>query len=435
MRIDIFSFGSTSRAVGANTIAQFFGKAVSAGSMFIISLLIARSFGADGYGDFIKITTYVAFYYLLADFGLNAIYLQRTHTNGSNTSETKMDTWHALLALRLTGSLFLIFLALAVLSLLPQGTTQGYTGLVRLGIILYSPAIFLQALITTTNAVFQKNLRYDLAAIAGIIGSLLSLLLVWLATQIISVQTGAIISSLSLLIGTFATGALGILFVSRIHDSVRLVFDTRRMRSLFVAGIPLGLMLLFNQVYFRIDSFILTLTRSTTEVGVYGLAYRVFELPLVLPTFFMNAMYPVMLGKVTSDKQQATSYSFRQLILKSFIFLLITSLLLLITLWLAAPFLSFIRPEFVQSVGALRILLLSLPFFFMTSLFMWVLVAVGKQYVLPIIYGVSMILIIFLDSIFIPEFGYIAASWITVFSEGFVLLLLAVTTLKYFSKQ
>ena len=35
--------------------------------------------------------------------------------------------------------------------------------------------------------------------------------------------------------------------------------------------------LFFNVVYFHIDSIILTFFRSTSEVGIYGFAYKVFD--------------------------------------------------------------------------------------------------------------------------------------------------------------
>src|SRR5258706_11560008 len=91
-------FTPTKRAVAANTISQLVGKGVSVISTLIVTLVIARQFGAVGYGDFVKITTYIAFFYLLVDFGVNAIYLQK--------SDAK-ESWAALVWLRGLGGLVL----------------------------------------------------------------------------------------------------------------------------------------------------------------------------------------------------------------------------------------------------------------------------------------------------------------------------------------
>ncbi|MEK7587245.1 MAG: oligosaccharide flippase family protein, partial [Patescibacteria group bacterium] len=273
-------FASNKALVMWNTLSQILGKVVGSGAMLLVSIFIAREFGAQGYGDFTKITTFVAFFYLFVDFGLNAIYLKRN------------SDWATLLGMRILGGVLLMFLAIALLSFLPQGETQGYTGLVRLGIILFSPTILLQGLIVSANAIFQKHLRYDFATLALTVGNIVTVVLVWAAVYGLSSRVGVIGVTTSLLLGLCVTGIVSFLFVRRIEHSVHISFDWKTAKILFMAALPLGITLLFNQVYFRIDSFVLALTRSTAEVGLYGLAYKVFELPLVIPTFFMNSVYP-----------------------------------------------------------------------------------------------------------------------------------------------
>lgn len=404
---------STRLAIFWNTSSQLVGKLINSGSTFIITILIARTFGVDGFGDFTKITTYIAFFYLLADFGVNAVYLQK--------QETDENLWGVLLGLRLVGSIALVFLSLAILSFLPRGIGQGYTSLVRLGIILFSPAIIAQAIITTANASFQKHLRYDLATLSLTIGSIISLLCVWLVTMLVNPVIGSVFATSGFLIGLVVTSVASLFFVRKL-TTLSLTFQWKSMLPLFMASVPLGFTLLFNQLYFRVDSFILTITRSTTEVGLYGLAYKFFELPLAIATFFMNSMYPLMLQAI-SDKQKVISKTFLPLVKKSAFFLLLIAFLLSLFLWFTAPLIKLIRPEFAPSVGAFRILIIGLPFFFLSSLTLWTLITLKKHVLLAIIYGASMFGTIILDLYAIPRYGYIAAAWITVGSEGIVLLI------------
>ena len=53
---------------------------------------------------------------------------------------------------------------------------------------------------------------------------------------------------------------------------------------------------------------------------------------------------------------------------------------------------------------------------------MWILIAARKQHALVYIYGGSMVFNIALNMVFIPQYGYMAAAWITVASEALVLL-------------
>ncbi len=410
-----------------NTSAQIIARAISALTTFIMTILIARRFGANGFGDFVKITTYAAFFYLLTDFGFNAIYLQRSPPHASKNGTVSDRSWEDLLTLRIVVSCVLVLLASAILYIIPQGTSQGYTDFVRLGILLFAPSIIFQALITTANGLFQKYLRYDYATIAVAVGSFVSLVLVGLVTFNIISSQNIISTTTALLVGAAVTAAVSLYLTRRLEQMTHPQISLTRMWSLFASSIPLGLTLLFNLVYFRVDSIILTLTRSTSEVGIYGLSYKAFELTLVLPTFFMNALYPVLLG---SDNKK-----FKSLIRQSSVLLFVGSFVVMGCLWLAAPIISLVRSDFIPGIPALRVLSYGLPFFFLSSLTMWILIARKKQTFLAGIYALSMVLNIVLDVVFIPTRGYMAAAWITVVSEAVVLFMSGGAALKELSKK
>lgn len=405
-----------------NTAAQVLGKILTAATTFFITILIARSFGVEGYGDFTKIITYISIFYLFADFGINAIYLQRD------------DHWQTLFGLRIILSAALLFLAIAILSFLPQGTYQGFTSLVRLGIIVYAATIIFQAIITTANAFFQKHLRYQHSTVAVGAGSILSLALIWFASRLFTTEAGIVASMFALVVGSAVAAIAALWFVKKSGQPLLPTFRLSLISPLFFASVPLGVTLLFNVVYFRIDTFILTLTRSTAEVGLYGLAYKVFELPLVLPTFVMNSVYPLFLTMLNHESG-IVNQELRKKIRKVFLFMILASCFMIPVLWFVATLLPLIRPDFAVSVTALRILSLGLPFFFLTSLTMWSLIALRKQMTLMIIYSASMVLAIALDILFIPSYGYIAAAWITVISEAAVLLMSGFFLFRYLHKS
>lgn len=392
---------STRKIIAFNTASQLTGKIIGAGTTFLVSLMVARQFGADGYGDFVKVTTYIAFFFLIADFGLNAVYLQKPK-----------DLWKSLLGLRIVGSLALMFLSLVILTFLPQGTSQGYTPLVRFGIFLFAPTILFQAIITTSNAIFQRDLRYELATIAIAVGSVVTLAVLWFTREGI----------LSLLAGSVASAVASVVLI-RTHEPLGIIVSKKTFRLLLVPAVPLGLTLVFNLVYGHADSIILTLTRQTAEVGIYGLSYRVFEVALVLPTFFMNAVYPMLL--------KAPRSSFKKILGSSLLFLLSASLFLTICLWAGAPILAKVRQDFASSVPALRVLSLGLPFFFVSAMTMWALVALRKQWLLFALYGAGMVLNVALNIFLIPTYGYMAAAWVTVVSEAIVLVASGVILLQF----
>ena len=419
MFTDLFPKGSLRRIVAGNTVSQLIGRAVSSVTIVIVSLLIAKRYGPEGYGDFVKITTYVSFFYLVADFGLNAVYLQRIIGVDKTEMKAAGKAWRLLLGLRLVISILLVCIALIILALIPSGSGQGYTMLVRLGIVMLVPVIIAQAVTTTTNAFFQQKLRYDLSTIALNTGSI-SMLVVAVMLSLWTSVSGPYLGVISVFAGSLATAIIALALVRSRLGTIRPAISVPEFVSYLRTGAPLGLALIFNLIYFHSDSVVLTLTRSTGEVGIYGLAYKIFELPLVLPIFFMNAVYPLLLSYSSQKK----------IFIRSLQFLFGSSLVLGIAFWVAAPFVALIRPDFAEAQVPLRILILGLPVFFTSALFMWFLIARKQQGVLLLIHGIAMIGNIISNSIFIPRFGVTAAAWITVFSEVFVLLSSAVMVYK-----
>ena len=394
-------FSTNQRKIASNTIVQFIARLISSGSTFVISIYLAKSLGIEVFGDFSKVTTYIPLFYLLVDLGLNASFLRINN-------EDKEITWQQLFGLRLIISFGAIVLSLLLILLLPTGLKQGYTPMVRFGIILYSLSILLTSIITTSNALFQKLLSYKFSAIALIVGSVVSL------TALFIFPITLINSLLILLLGLFITAFLSILFVSRLTNP----FPTINVASfikLLKDTAPLSLTLLFNLLYFRIDSIILTLSRSTTEVGSYNLSYKIFEFFLVIPVFFMNSLYPILL------KSKNNSNKFSSIFIRSLILLSMSGVFLTIVVWVLSPLLLILNKDFAYSVFLLRLLTLSFPVFFVSNLTMWSLITKREHKKLTIVYGSAMVLNILANVIFIPFYGATASALITLLGELYVL--------------
>lgn len=400
-----------------NTFIQLLGKFGTALCGLAITLTIARFYGTTGFGEFTKISAYIALFYLVVDFGINAIFLK----------EEEKFNFANLLSLRLVFGAILIFLALALAAILPGSINGGFSLTVKLGIIVLAPTILTQGIYISFNALFQKNLRYDKSIMAGVGSGVVTAIVIFLFS---SVRLPLVLTLSSYLIGGLvlivASYFLGKKYLKKERDLTTefLTQDLKKWKVLFKKSLPLGLTLILNLVYFRADVFILTFYRSTIEVGLYGLAYKFFEFPLAFPTFFMNAVYPLMLeSRVKPSDSDGKNHESR-IIKKSQIFLLISSVLITIICLLLAPLISLVKSDFNSSIAPFRILVLSLPVFFLSSLYMWAIIAKGKQRELLKIYGLGMILNIVLNLIFIPQYGYLAAAITTGVSEAVILGLL-----------
>ncbi|MBI4040163.1 oligosaccharide flippase family protein [Candidatus Daviesbacteria bacterium] len=397
------------KKVSVQTAWQIFGKGVTSLSTIIILGAVSRHFGPSGVGILTLALTYLAFFYLAADFGFNAHLLSKLIGRGVEVE------WRKLLGLRIIWSAVLIILALLLLPLLPFQTNRS---VFDLAVIFGAVAILGNALFTTSNALFQSKLRYDLSVIASLFNAIptviLFLLLIYLNSSLPSLM---IIHAL----GWLLTGCLTLFFIRRYLKNLTPVFNLPYVKQTFIEVWPISLTLVFNVVYFRIDSFILTAVKSFAEVGVYNLAYQVFQSALVLPTFIMNGYYPIMLENLNHNKEL-----FLVNIRKALGLMLVISALGLILTWVLSPWVVEIvsgGKGFSGSSDSLRILGLGFPAYFLSAILMWMMVALKRYKILVLIYLVGLIFNAGANLIFIPQYSYIASSWITGASEYLILIL------------
>ena len=393
--------------IAGNTLIQLVGRLIGAGTTFIITLIVARTYGVTGYGEFTKIVTYVSVFYLIVDFGLNAVWL---HVPKSN--------FLPLLITRLLWSFVLVFIALSLLPFLTirTGTQEGFTPNVIIGIIVLIPTIITQGIFTSCNALFQQALRYDRSVIAASLGSITTLALMYLMSRM-SAPIHVLLAGYTIggVVMVICAGLLGGRYVHA--SSFRASEFISEGKTLMLRSVPLGLTLILSLIQFKADIFLLTLYRTTEEVGIYGLATKFFEFPLAVPIFVMNAVYPLLV-------QQSAEKSHAKLVENLRMWLFISAVCIGLICIIAAPLLVLIDDAFKASVLPFRVLSGLLPIFYLSALYVWVLIARKQQWALVWVYTVGMVLNIGLNMVFIPRFGILAAAIVTGISEVVVLFLL-----------
>lgn len=405
-----------------NTGAQIVGKTITASITLLITFIIFRNLGPAGYGDFTKIFVFVGYFYTLADFGLNAIYIKLSAQSHSRSeAEASLISYlRPLLGLRILIGVTLALVAASIAYFLPYNpqTSTGFSPLVKTGIAIGAFTIITQSLFITANAFFQKILRYDLSTIAAVAGYLV--VLTW-AVIVSFAGKSLLLYTTAYVLGGITLVLVAYVFIaSRVGQFFTPSFSQKEFLAFIKPAWPVGLALLFNLIYFRIDVLILSNFSSSTEVGLYGLAYQFFEASLAVPIFFANSIYPQLTNLYKTDigefRKQVGSWSK---------ILILASIIIVVGLVIASLLIPIIFGR--QSAGAviaLQILALGVPFFFISALLWYLLIIYDKQKFLTIIYAVGALFNIVANLMFIPSYGYIAASVITVVSEALITLML-----------
>ena len=381
------------RKIFKQTFWQTTGKVVTSLSTFITLGLVARNYGEKGTGEFSLALTYLSLFYLFADFGFNA------HILRQGTAE-----WRKLLGTRLVWSAVLVVIVVLTLPVWPfAGVEFGQA------VLFGSLAIIASAVFLSCNLIFQSRLRYDLSVLSLSTGTLISLsvylYLIKLKYPIPLLLTGY-------LLGWIITAIVALALVNKLIEGASPLFDYPYSKKLFKDCWPIAATLALNAVYFRADSFMIAYFKGVADVGVYNLAYQIFQSALVLPSFIMIAYYPLMLK------------SFKGMKTVGLVLFGLSFLAVILTIF-SAPILIQILTDkgFAGSVVSLQILALGFPAYFMSSLLMWVMVSKGQYKKMLLIYAAGLVFNLILNFIYIPQHSYLAAAWTTIISEYLILVM------------
>ena len=280
--------GKVSRIVGFNTLIQAIGRGISLISSFILVSFLTRYLGLQGYGEYITIFAYVGFFAIMAEFGLDQVLVKELALVKTKPQISRL--FSEVLSLRLSLVFASIILAVLICLIFPYSST------VRWGILVASfTSLFLYSA-TTLMSYFQVKLNFVYPVLADTIGKL--------ATLIISLILIFIVrSSLLILIGASifgsATALLTIwLLFAKENIDISFVLSPSRWKRIFFLAWPLFLISFLNQVFFRIDMPLLSLISGVKAVGIYGLAFRIYEYAAMPAGFFAAAIFPVLAARV-----------------------------------------------------------------------------------------------------------------------------------------
>jgi len=400
--------------IGLNATSQLFVRFSGAFTSFAATFLIAKFLGVEELGSFVKITSFVSIFYLIIDFGINSYFLKHHF-------EKAEELFGNLITLRFILSIFAFAISAIIATVLPFTGTSGYSGFEKIGILVFSLTFFTEGILVSFSGLLQKHLLQRKLIIPSIFSSAFLLLGILFAVSINSIPLLLLSYPVSEILQIVI---LHVLLKKNITYSLNLNSFSSFSKKALISSSPLALILVLNVVYFKADSFILALFKNNTEVGIYGFSYKIFEFLIVFPTFFSAGVFPVLIKNANNKKV------FEEKVLFHTGILLCLSLIFLASSFLLAPFVVLIKPEFLPAILPIQILCASLPFFFITSLFQWVLLLKEKLKQLVFIYAFTMCVNIILNLYFIPKYSYIAASFITLLTEGLVCFLMIVIIIR-----
>jgi O-antigen/teichoic acid export membrane protein len=388
-------------SVFTNTIIASAGRLINAVLGVFVIAIITRQLGPGSYGAFILLLSFGTIIQLFSDAGL---YLTLTKEVAQTDSPTRL--FSSVLSLRLV-LLVAAFLTGALLfPFIPS--LKGWLSVY----LILALGLACQSLSQLLVGVFQYQGEIWRATFGDLVGRVVQIiLLLFLWPYQPSVAVVAVIFAISTASSLFLHQ---ILLSSPFNFRPRINFGLWRL--LLRSSWPLGLMLLLNAIYFRVDTLILSLFRGESEVGWYGVAYRIIESGLFFSAMFGGLLLPKISAAIkSSDVRKASQY------LEEGLKLLLTLIvpIVIILLFFSQTIVNLIAgSDFAASAPLLSWLSLALAIMYFGNLFGFALVALGRQRALL---KLSLFLVFFngaANFLLIPLWGSLAAAWTTIFTEA-----------------
>jgi O-antigen/teichoic acid export membrane protein len=402
-KLRLSSSGELLRNLLALSISGIGTKAI----VFFVLLLLARRLGVDDFGKVNFAQTVINYLIVLASFGIPVLAVRTLAGQGDNFRE---EVGEFLSTQFVTGG-FAFVILVAVIGLLPK------SGEDKLLIALFSLNLLGSTFLIDWAFRAQEQMMF--VAVGNLIQTLVPLVLIALFVQS---EAQLLLVPVFLAAGLWGRNILYWQRFIRDYGLPRLDFRRDKVIDLLRRASILGISAIMIQIYYSVDTLLLGLMRSDTEVGWYNAAYRVVLLFTMLGGIVGEVIFPRLSRQSTQlDVQQKS----RNMLLGAKL-LLYGSLPVALagTLYSSQLMTLLFGSTYANGAPALQILIWQVFTVFCNVSFAYHLLAAEKNRLYFISVTAGAVINLSLNLLLIPAYGLVGAAITTIIAEVVVLSLL-----------
>jgi O-antigen/teichoic acid export membrane protein len=384
-----------------NISAMLVAEALGFPLNFVLTLLLARYLGVEGFGNYSFVMAFVLVFQLIADAGLSNILIREIAVNREQLpyqlGVTKSLIW--------VFSLFtFLLIVLAVPFVRPEPS-------VRTALYIMGLAVLATVHAVGYTSVFRALEEMEYNAIGFVLHKVVLLLLVlaviWLKRGLPMIAAAYLLANLFLWFFYYR-------IVRARYPKAQRVLDWRAWVFLLREAVPVGVAIVLRRVSWQVDILVLTAIGTARSVGLFSAPYKILQALNVLPQTISLPLFPIYarLAKESSDELFAAyERTLRLLVAGSVPFALLLAVF--------SPSIVFVLfgSSFQESHAALEILSLTLLFLFPTSQFIYLFSALGKQHFYTSASLVGLAANVALDFLLIPKLDFVGAALATLLAE------------------
>ncbi|MCP4269132.1 MAG: flippase [Candidatus Brocadiaceae bacterium] len=399
LRDSLFRNISTKQIIIKNTFWLFLAEGVNKGLMFLLTILIARYLGAEGYGRFSFAFSFVSLFAVFADFGLSTLTIREVARDNS-LAKKYIDNITVM-------KVFLGVITFGLITVVVQ--LLGKSSDVKWLVYLFGVYVVINSFNEFLRAVFRAFEKMQYEAFSKIVQGL-----VLFVIGVVFILRGY---SVFWIIGNYIVGSgLSFLFtlvlVHKKFSKFWIDLDFRLWNKLLRESWQLAIISYFIIVYISIDQFMLGIMKTNVDVGIYSAAYKLLMIISVFSYVIMNSLFP----RVSKKNVKISSY-FSKLPYLFFIALLINTIVFFLAPYL---YIYVFGSEFILAVSIIPILIFAGFFEFFVFWGYLFLVKFRKTTTILTLTGFSALTNILLNYYLIPLYNYYGAAIATVISYLFL---------------
>lgn len=381
--------------VAKNTGWQLVARVVAITSSLVATPLLTRLLSQEAYGNYIFLTSIVLLFLNFSDMGMG-FWGVKTASEAKNKDRVFSDIFN--LKFLLTFLVWFIFIILTLL--FPQfSDIRTVSMIASLALIFLSLRIF-------ADIILQTQLNFFVKSLWEIVGSLFFLLTIALLYLYQTSSLGLVITMWTLSAILSGVGAfLAIMRKIKLSKS-----NPQHVKEILHKSTPIGIRQLVFATYDQgIDNFLLKSLTTATNVGYYGLSYKVYSNLASTASFLMNSIFPQM--SASSDKK--TYFK------KSLLILSVSGLILSLVTYFFSSFIVQVLAgsNYSPSINILKILSFAIFFSFINHATGYTLIALGQQGRFLRFSLIALGINIVGNIVLIPVLGGIGAAVITLTTE------------------
>jgi len=422
-----------------NTLSQIWAKVWTALIAIFVVKILTNYLWVDWFGLYSKIYSYVTIFAVIADLWLYTITVRELSQNKNNPAKSEAIMWN-MMSFRVFVWIIWIVLSLIIAYFLPW-YNEWY--------ILF--AIFIAWIFnvfwlinSSVLALLQANLKTEFSIVSTIVWKIINIILIsilvfliilkqdlWLSLNgnVSNYELAFILIFTAWLLWNIISSLLLWIYAKR-HFKFWFKFNKNILKNLIKLSLPFWLALFLNVIFFKSDVIVLSFIewkQADTSIWIYSVAIKVLEVWMLFGAFFLNSLLTLFTSFIKNKDKSGLHKS------------VINAFYILFTWWLFLSIFTFFNAEYLTlliswheyldktkylytSADAFKVVSSVFFFYFLSSLFTYILIANNEQSKMLKINWIIASLNIIWNILIIPHYSFIWAWIITVITQILLLI-------------